>query len=457
QILIAQILSAGYALLMMAVMVGTAIQITEDGAGSPSAIFLLSLSGSMVVAALMHPQEFSCVIPGILYFLSIPSMYLLLILYSLINLNVVSWGTRETVQKKTQKELEEESCSRSVSTLTLADQLDIGDSESRLTHLQLKLVGCPWATGLDARVPNEGKRKNQRGQKPGRLPLMHDESLVADTTERPGFGQSGRRYIQTDRPPPPDQMTAEFVCFKPPRPRFRQAKALSRPPVRHAFGPSDGHINSCCTAANVAMERKALEEEMKLKKNKKLLGLFDLNGESSDGIFGMTNLFTCMICSNPRNQEEKLQLASIADSLNLLSKKIRKCLGELSPVSCRPESGTLTPKTTRRAEVVYRKESRDGRVLISGTRPVFVLVRLSARFTKTRNATYCVPPIVRPFSERCLFGTPTTKYKPFRIESSDPLHKNEWRAITAFCLLLNSTFPPETIAYHLCVYRKCQP
>lgn len=70
--------------------------------------------------------------------------------------------------------------------------------------------------------------------------------------------------------------------------------------------------------------RKALEEEMKLKKNKKLLGLFDLNADENEGIFGMTNLFTCMICSNPRNQEEKLQLAQIADSLNALNKKIRK-------------------------------------------------------------------------------------------------------------------------------------
>ena len=32
-------------------------------------------------------------------------MYLLLILYSIINLNVVSWGTREVVAKKTKKEL----------------------------------------------------------------------------------------------------------------------------------------------------------------------------------------------------------------------------------------------------------------------------------------------------------------------------------------------------------------
>lgn len=35
-------------------------------------------------------------------------MYLLLILYSIINLNVVSWGTREVVAKKTKKELEAE-------------------------------------------------------------------------------------------------------------------------------------------------------------------------------------------------------------------------------------------------------------------------------------------------------------------------------------------------------------
>ena len=35
-------------------------------------------------------------------------MYLLLIIYSLVNLNVVTWGTREVQTKKTKKELEEE-------------------------------------------------------------------------------------------------------------------------------------------------------------------------------------------------------------------------------------------------------------------------------------------------------------------------------------------------------------
>ncbi len=35
-------------------------------------------------------------------------MYLLLIIYSITNLNVVSWGTREVQVKKTKKQLEEE-------------------------------------------------------------------------------------------------------------------------------------------------------------------------------------------------------------------------------------------------------------------------------------------------------------------------------------------------------------
>lgn len=103
QLLVAQILSTGYALIMMAVIVGTALQLREDGIGSPSAIFLIAMTSSFFIAACLHPQEFWCIVPGIIYLLSIPSMYLLLILYSIINLNVVSWGTREVAVKKTKK------------------------------------------------------------------------------------------------------------------------------------------------------------------------------------------------------------------------------------------------------------------------------------------------------------------------------------------------------------------
>ncbi|XP_034664927.1 chitin synthase chs-2 isoform X2 [Drosophila subobscura] len=108
QLFVAQVLSTAYALIMMAVIVGTALQLGEDGIGSPSAIFLISMVGSFFIAACLHPQEFWCITCGLIYLLSIPSMYLLLILYSIINLNVVSWGTREVVAKKTKKELEAE-------------------------------------------------------------------------------------------------------------------------------------------------------------------------------------------------------------------------------------------------------------------------------------------------------------------------------------------------------------
>merc|ERR1719186_1692707 len=108
QLLLSQLLSTFYALIMMAVIVGTALQLGEDGLGSPSAIFLIAMTGSFFVAACLHPQEFWYVVPGLIYLLCIPSMYLLLIIYSITNLNVVSWGTREVAVKKTKKELEAE-------------------------------------------------------------------------------------------------------------------------------------------------------------------------------------------------------------------------------------------------------------------------------------------------------------------------------------------------------------
>ena len=41
-------------------------------------------------------KEFTCLMHGLLYFVAIPSMSMLLFLYSIGNLHNVSWGTRET-------------------------------------------------------------------------------------------------------------------------------------------------------------------------------------------------------------------------------------------------------------------------------------------------------------------------------------------------------------------------
>lgn len=103
QMLVAQVLSAAYALLMAAVVVGVALQIREDGMASPASIFFVATALIFIISALVHPQEVGCLVHGLLYFLLVPAMYLILALYSIINLNVVSWGTRETSSSSTQK------------------------------------------------------------------------------------------------------------------------------------------------------------------------------------------------------------------------------------------------------------------------------------------------------------------------------------------------------------------
>ena len=42
--------------------------------------------------------EFYCLKYGIIYYVTIPAMYLLLVIFSIFNLNDVSWGTREVAE-----------------------------------------------------------------------------------------------------------------------------------------------------------------------------------------------------------------------------------------------------------------------------------------------------------------------------------------------------------------------
>ncbi|XP_068621006.1 chitin synthase chs-2-like [Battus philenor] len=108
QIMIANVITCVYAMVMMIVIVGIALQIVEDGWLAPSSMFTVVTFGIFFVTAALHPQEIICLLYLGVYYITIPSMYMLLIIYSLCNLNNVSWGTREVAQKKTLKELEME-------------------------------------------------------------------------------------------------------------------------------------------------------------------------------------------------------------------------------------------------------------------------------------------------------------------------------------------------------------
>lgn len=108
QLLLANIITCAYAMIMMIVIIGIVLQIVEDGWMAPSSMFTVATFGIFFVSAALHPQEISCLLYITIYYITIPSMYMLLIIYSLCNLNNVTWGTREVAQKKTLKEMEME-------------------------------------------------------------------------------------------------------------------------------------------------------------------------------------------------------------------------------------------------------------------------------------------------------------------------------------------------------------
>ncbi|XP_072000201.1 chitin synthase chs-1-like [Engystomops pustulosus] len=101
QIKIAVCLSICYAFLMLATILTIIGDIVKQGTiMTPTGLFLISMSTIYILTALLHPQEFYLLIYGLVYTLCVPSGYLILTIYSLVNMHIVSWGTRETVAPK---------------------------------------------------------------------------------------------------------------------------------------------------------------------------------------------------------------------------------------------------------------------------------------------------------------------------------------------------------------------
>ncbi|VDM97219.1 unnamed protein product [Thelazia callipaeda] len=101
QIMYAKMVSVIYGFVMLAVAVATTNQIILETALSPTPIFVLCMIAIFIIAALLHPQEFHNIFYGLVFFLMIPCTYIFMALYSLINLNVINWGTREAVSSTT--------------------------------------------------------------------------------------------------------------------------------------------------------------------------------------------------------------------------------------------------------------------------------------------------------------------------------------------------------------------
>ena len=108
QLLVCALLSTFYSCVMTVVAVGIIKGLVTEGLLDPSLIFLIIMAGSFIVAGMLHPYEFTCLLYGPIYFLCIPSGYLVLIIFALSNMQDISWGTRDVPKKMTKAEQEEE-------------------------------------------------------------------------------------------------------------------------------------------------------------------------------------------------------------------------------------------------------------------------------------------------------------------------------------------------------------
>ncbi|GLG95121.1 Chitin synthase 1 variant A [Gryllus bimaculatus] len=283
QLLVAQILSTTYALIMMAVIVGTALQLGEDGIGSPSAIFLISLSSSFFIAACLHPQEFWCIVPGVIYLLSIPSMYLLLILYSLINLNVVSWGTREVAVKKTKKLIAAMIISSIYGLVMMAVLVGI--------LLQIEEDGVLAPSSLF-------------------LFVVVAELVIAGILHPQEFSCLPCGIIYYVTIPSMYLLLIIYSIFN-----LNDVTWGTRETGKKK------------TKEELEQERKEAEDAKKKARQKSLLGWLQGGGSKDDSDEGsieisLAGLFKCMFCVHPKSIDEKQQLLRIAESLDSIGKRL---------------------------------------------------------------------------------------------------------------------------------------
>ncbi|XP_024864204.2 uncharacterized protein LOC108242633 [Kryptolebias marmoratus] len=97
QITIAAVLSTLYAFLML-VLIMTAIGSMVKGQTilTPSSIFVAPTYILFIITAIMHPQEFSALFYAGFSIICWPSVDILLFIYTMVNMNCIYWGTRET-------------------------------------------------------------------------------------------------------------------------------------------------------------------------------------------------------------------------------------------------------------------------------------------------------------------------------------------------------------------------
>nr|AJW72838.1 chitin synthase [Danio rerio] len=156
QITIAAILSVIYAFLMTASFFAIIGDMVIQGTFiTPTGLFLVSGAILYMVTAVLHPQECTLIIYGLMYFICIPSGYLLLTIYSLVNMHIVSWGTRESTKGKEQKKQVGVVCNRDCRMCCWDVKIQVTQETENLLLQQMQQAVNPTAATAAKAEPEE--------------------------------------------------------------------------------------------------------------------------------------------------------------------------------------------------------------------------------------------------------------------------------------------------------------
>ena len=98
QIEVAKVLSAIYAVMMVISYGAIIVNIVLDGPLTLANLGFLATFASFFLAAALHPQEFGNIVHCFVFMIALPAMFIILNIYSLLNMHIVSWGTREAAK-----------------------------------------------------------------------------------------------------------------------------------------------------------------------------------------------------------------------------------------------------------------------------------------------------------------------------------------------------------------------
>lgn len=181
QITAAAVLTAIYSIVMMIATVGTIISIVTENFGSPNVIFMAGLVIIFVIAGILHPQELFCLVYGVIYFMTVPSTFILLTVFYLCNLNNVSWGTREIPKKlnkeeQAEVEREQETKRKKKETKSWINRLGLATLINEARELIRSLLGN--STPTDQNATGEIKTPDNSQQEPADKQVLNRKASI---------------------------------------------------------------------------------------------------------------------------------------------------------------------------------------------------------------------------------------------------------------------------------------